>query len=720
MSSTGKKKEKREKPTLGCPYCEMTFRKLEHLQRHERTHTLDRPYACDTCGKTFARQDTLHRHSRLHSRKDGEEPTTKAPKKRRVSNASPPAAPAKSSSEGSPGSSSTPASSSSAPANVSTALHLPVPPVSLSNEGASGSGLGLSMSLPVVPPSFPAYVQPEFTSTSINPSVIPLTRRFSDVSYGTALPARHDGVASIAGGEGNQAGSSQQRPALLGARPRALTLAGLPESLGCFSLVNSPAPSDNSDSSTLDDDGDEDSDALMKASSSSSVDDSSSAIVWTDPFPPPESHYPSPAFSSYSPSTLQCDPLTNLQAILDNDPVPALFHHQPTPPPTAQPEFDFEAFAASIEGPSPLPFPATAPPVSADASARLPATLEELLAGVVATSGSHAKGVERYPTPPSGTLAPTTFSSTVDSLPSLSPSDVSAAAASFDLTAELSAMVAAAEAKQNAADAEQQAREAAATAALFGGFGVGASSPLPIGETASSALGLDFSSPQPSFFPPVHKYQPPPPPQRGLSLPVSASAPTSTTSPASAANPCFASFSAASFSSSLTASHTPFPPFGSLSGPFTTSSYPNLSLPVDSSSSAISSFDLSSFPLSSSFSTHTHTSTTTTTSSSRPAVSLTDAAANNGMSTHDLLAQAWTKHLSKSPAVSAPTTLFPLTVPPPKANAFTKLPAVTGAPPTTKSMAAFYIPSAATEKKKSQTAATATKLSLPVAPTWLS
>lgn len=60
----------RKERTSMCSYCGMTFNKKEHLQRHERTHTLDRPYHCDFsgCGKSFARRDTLTRHIRLHQR----------------------------------------------------------------------------------------------------------------------------------------------------------------------------------------------------------------------------------------------------------------------------------------------------------------------------------------------------------------------------------------------------------------------------------------------------------------------------------------------------------------------------------------------------------------------------------------------------------------------------------------------------------------------------
>ncbi|KAA1100095.1 hypothetical protein PGT21_029292 [Puccinia graminis f. sp. tritici] len=62
--------KKNGKPLAKCPFCGMTFKKLEHCQRHERTHTLARPYSCTVCMKTFARQDTLNRHLRLHSRSD--------------------------------------------------------------------------------------------------------------------------------------------------------------------------------------------------------------------------------------------------------------------------------------------------------------------------------------------------------------------------------------------------------------------------------------------------------------------------------------------------------------------------------------------------------------------------------------------------------------------------------------------------------------------------
>ena len=41
------------------PSCGRLFKRLEHLKRHVRTHTQERPYICPLCGKGFSRSDNL-------------------------------------------------------------------------------------------------------------------------------------------------------------------------------------------------------------------------------------------------------------------------------------------------------------------------------------------------------------------------------------------------------------------------------------------------------------------------------------------------------------------------------------------------------------------------------------------------------------------------------------------------------------------------------------
>ena len=51
-----------------CGECGRGFARLEHLKRHERSHTKEKPFECQECARCFARRDLLLRHQqKLHS-----------------------------------------------------------------------------------------------------------------------------------------------------------------------------------------------------------------------------------------------------------------------------------------------------------------------------------------------------------------------------------------------------------------------------------------------------------------------------------------------------------------------------------------------------------------------------------------------------------------------------------------------------------------------------
>lgn len=50
-----------------CTTCQRSFARLEHLKRHERSHTKEKPFECPQCTRCFARRDLLLRHQqKLH------------------------------------------------------------------------------------------------------------------------------------------------------------------------------------------------------------------------------------------------------------------------------------------------------------------------------------------------------------------------------------------------------------------------------------------------------------------------------------------------------------------------------------------------------------------------------------------------------------------------------------------------------------------------------
>ncbi|KAI8381363.1 uncharacterized protein BYT42DRAFT_566278 [Radiomyces spectabilis] len=69
-SSTSSSNSQQKSHVCPVPACQRRFKRLEHLKRHMRIHTLERPFACSfpNCHKTFSRSDNLSQHMKTHQR----------------------------------------------------------------------------------------------------------------------------------------------------------------------------------------------------------------------------------------------------------------------------------------------------------------------------------------------------------------------------------------------------------------------------------------------------------------------------------------------------------------------------------------------------------------------------------------------------------------------------------------------------------------------------
>lgn len=56
-----------------CDECQKCFRRAEHLRRHSKVHTQERPFTCPIqgCGRKFSRSDNLKAHTLTHAKKEG-------------------------------------------------------------------------------------------------------------------------------------------------------------------------------------------------------------------------------------------------------------------------------------------------------------------------------------------------------------------------------------------------------------------------------------------------------------------------------------------------------------------------------------------------------------------------------------------------------------------------------------------------------------------------
>ena len=69
-----------------CSTCKKTYNRADHLIRHVRSHTHEKPYVCDICGRGFARPDLLKRHAFGHDDEQKSPTGAGSSKKRKIAN----------------------------------------------------------------------------------------------------------------------------------------------------------------------------------------------------------------------------------------------------------------------------------------------------------------------------------------------------------------------------------------------------------------------------------------------------------------------------------------------------------------------------------------------------------------------------------------------------------------------------------------------------------
>ncbi|KAJ5653307.1 C6 and C2H2 transcription factor [Penicillium lividum] len=90
LAATAQLSETPQIPSRGfyqCGVCKKEYGRADHLIRHVRSHTSDKPFKCDRCGKGFTRIDLLRRHAQGHNSTQDNGPYDSTGVKGRVSQA---------------------------------------------------------------------------------------------------------------------------------------------------------------------------------------------------------------------------------------------------------------------------------------------------------------------------------------------------------------------------------------------------------------------------------------------------------------------------------------------------------------------------------------------------------------------------------------------------------------------------------------------------------